>query len=66
MAPGTGRLKRSHDQMIAGVCAGIAEWIGWEPGKVRLLYVILSILSAAFPGILIYIILWIAMPGPSD
>jgi phage shock protein PspC (stress-responsive transcriptional regulator) len=52
--------------MIAGVCAGIAEWIGWEPGKVRLLYVILSILSAAFPGILLYVILWIAMPGPDD
>jgi phage shock protein PspC (stress-responsive transcriptional regulator) len=48
--------------MIAGVCGGIAEWIGWDPTWVRLLYVVVSILSAAFPGILVYIILWIVMP----
>lgn len=48
--------------MIAGVCAGIAEWLGWDPTLVRLLYVIISVVSAAFPGILVYIILWIVMP----
>jgi len=58
------KLKRSHDRMIAGVCAGAAEWIGWTPAKVRTIYVILSVLSAAFPGILVYVILWIVMPGP--
>ena len=35
---------------------------GWRPTPVRILYVVLSILSAAFPGILAYIILWILMP----
>ena len=64
MTHGTTPLRRSHDQMIAGVCAGIAQWLGWTPGKVRVIYVILSILSAAFPGILVYLILWIVMPGP--
>lgn len=64
MTHGTTRLRRSHDQMIAGVCAGIAEWLGWTPGKVRLIYVVLSVLSAAFPGIIVYLILWIVMPGP--
>jgi phage shock protein PspC (stress-responsive transcriptional regulator) len=48
--------------MIAGVCGGLADWLGWSPTIVRVLYVILSIASAAFPGILVYIILWIAMP----
>jgi phage shock protein C len=48
--------------MIAGVCAGIAEWIGWDVTTVRVLYVVLSILSAAFPGILVYLILWLVMP----
>lgn len=52
---------RKH-KMIAGVCGGIAEWLGWNPVGVRILYILVSILSAAFPGILVYIILWIVMP----
>ena len=48
--------------MIAGVCGGIAEWLGWSPSWVRLLYILISILSIAFPGIIVYIILWVVMP----
>jgi phage shock protein PspC (stress-responsive transcriptional regulator) len=48
--------------MIAGVCGGIAEWLGWDPTIVRVLYVVLSIVSVAFPGILVYLVLWIVMP----
>jgi len=59
-------LKRSDDGMIAGVCAGIAEWLGWpSPTRVRVVYVLASVLSAAFPGILVYIILWLILP-PSN
>lgn len=61
-----GRLRRSNDKVIAGVCAGLAEKLGWPANRLRLGYVILSILSAAFPGILVYIVLWIVMPGPND
>ncbi|MFP4023304.1 MAG: PspC domain-containing protein [Thiohalospira sp.] len=46
----------------AGVCAGIAEYFGWDIGLVRILYLLISIFSAAFPGIIVYIILWIVMP----
>lgn len=56
------RLERSNDKVFAGVCGGIAEYLGWDAGKVRLLYVLVSILSVAFPGLLVYIILWFAMP----
>ena len=56
---------RTH-RMIAGVCGGLADWLGWSPTMVRVLYVIVSIASAAFPGILVYIILWIAMPEASS
>lgn len=49
-------------RIIAGVCGGIAEWLGWSPTWVRILYIIISILSVAFPGIIAYIILWIVMP----
>jgi phage shock protein C len=59
-------LKRSNNKIIAGVCGGLAEWLGWDPTLVRIGYVLISILSAAFPGILIYIILWIIMPPPDQ
>lgn len=57
------RLYRSRDErMIGGVCGGIAEWLGWDPTIVRVLYVVVSILSVAFPGILAYLVLWIIVP----
>ena len=56
-------LQRSKtDRMIAGVCGGIARSFGWDPTIVRILYVLVSIVSAAFPGILFYIILWVLIP----
>ena len=58
------RLARSRHKMIAGVCAGIAEYFGWEVTLFRVVYVIVSILSAAFPGILVYLVLWVVMPRP--
>ena len=51
---------RQH-RILGGVCGGIAEYTGLRPTAVRIAYVGLSILSAAFPGILAYIILWIAI-----
>jgi len=58
------KLTRSSNQMIAGVCAGIAEYFGWNVTLVRVIYILLSIFSAGFPGTLVYIILWIVMPRP--
>ena len=58
-----GKLTRSDsDRMIAGVCGGIAEYLGWPSGRVRLLYVLVSIFSAGFPGVIVYLILWFLMP----
>jgi phage shock protein C len=56
------RLTRSNDRWLAGVCGGLAEYLGWSPGMTRLLYVAVSILSAAFPGIIVYLVLWLVMP----
>lgn len=56
-------LYRSREhKIIAGVCGGLADWLGWDPTVVRILYVLASILSVAFPGILVYLVLWILMP----
>ena len=57
-------LRRSRDGIIGGVCAGLAENLGVSAGVVRLVYVLVSMCSAAFPGILVYIVLWILMPPP--
>jgi phage shock protein C len=58
------RLRRSRDKIIAGVCGGIAEWLGWDPTVVRILYVVVSLVSAAFPGLIVYLVLWFVMPKP--
>ncbi|MEM9858208.1 MAG: PspC domain-containing protein [Bacteroidota bacterium] len=56
-------LSRSRNhKVIGGVCAGIAQQYGWDIGLVRLLYLVISIFSAAFPGVLVYVILWIVLP----
>ncbi len=59
------QLTRSSNKMIAGVCAGIAESFGWDITLFRVMFVLLSILSVAFPGILVYVVLWIVMPKPA-
>jgi phage shock protein PspC (stress-responsive transcriptional regulator) len=56
-------LHRSNrNKVIAGVCGGIAEWLGWDPTVTRILFVVVSVLSVAFPGLIVYILLWIVMP----
>jgi phage shock protein PspC (stress-responsive transcriptional regulator) len=56
-------LRRIPSQrMIAGVVAGLAEYLGIDVTLARVLFVLISVLSAAFPGLLVYIILWILVP----
>lgn len=56
-------LRRSKsDRMIAGVVAGLAKYFGLDPTVARVLYVVVSIVSVAFPGILVYVILWAIIP----
>ena len=56
-------LSRSrNDRILAGVMGGIARRFGWNATLVRILFVILSVASAAFPGILVYLILWLLVP----
>ena len=57
-------IRRSRrEAMIGGVCAGIARHFGWSITGTRVAYVLLSIFSAAFPGILVYLILWLLLPA---
>ena len=54
--------KSSSNRMLAGVCGGIAEYFDVDPTLVRVAYVVISIFSAAFPGLIAYIILALIMP----
>jgi phage shock protein C len=65
MASGSPLKRSRRNRMLAGVCGGLAEWLGWDPTLVRILYVVVSVLSAAFPGVLVYVVLWIVMPKES-
>ncbi len=56
------RLFRSRNRVLGGVLAGFAEYINADVVLVRLVYVLLSLFSAGFPGLLVYIIFWIVTP----
>ena len=60
------RLTRSTNKILGGVCGGIAEYFEIDPTLVRIAYAALSIFSAGFPGLLLYIIMLILMPHGSD
>ena len=58
----SGLYRSSRHNMIAGVMGGIAERFGWNVTLLRIIFVIVSCMSAAFPGILVYLVLWLIMP----
>ncbi|MCU6772851.1 PspC domain-containing protein [Bacteroides cellulolyticus] len=55
------KLTRSNDRMIAGVCAGLAEYFGFDTTLVRVAYALLTVFTA-FSGVIVYLILMIVMP----
>jgi phage shock protein C len=62
MADRTGIRRSTSRALIGGVCAGLAESFGWSVTGTRVAYVLLSVLSAAFPGIIVYLVLWMVLP----
>jgi phage shock protein C len=63
-------LRRSRtNRQIAGVVGGLAEYFHVDATLLRVIYVVGSIVSAAFPGMLVYVLLWLVIPeddhGPS-
>jgi phage shock protein C len=57
------QLRRSRtNRMVAGVVGGLAEYWSVDPTLARVVYVVASVLSAAFPGLLVYLILWLIIP----
>jgi phage shock protein C len=60
-------LRRSRtNRQIAGVVGGLAEYFRVDPTLLRVIYVVVSIISAAFPGLLVYVLLWLLIPEAED
>ncbi len=60
-------LRRSrNNRQIAGVVGGLAEYLSVDATVLRVIYVVGSIVSAAFPGLLVYILLWVLIPEAGD
>ena len=59
------KLTRSKHRMIAGVCAGLAEYFGWDVTIVRVAYTLLTFFTV-FSGVIVYVFLWIVMPAQSN
>ncbi|TKS54219.1 PspC domain-containing protein [Luteimonas yindakuii] len=60
--PGATLSRSINDRVLAGVLGGIARRMGWSSTAVRLGYIVLSVLSAAFPGVIVYLVLWLVLP----
>lgn len=57
------KLLRSSNRILAGVCGGIAEYFAVDPTLIRIAFALLSLFSACFPGLLVYIIMMVLMPN---
>ena len=63
MAQFRGPLRRSRtNRMIAGVVGGLADYFGIDATLARAIYVVGSIISVAFPGMIVYALLWLIIP----
>ena len=63
MASGKKLYRSTENKMLAGVCGGLAEYLNIDASVIRLVYVLLSVFTVAFPGILVYIIATLIIPA---
>ena len=62
MSTGKKLLRSRSDRWVAGICGGIGDYFDVDPALVRLVYMLLTFFSAGFPGVIIYLVLWLVMP----
>lgn len=62
MAPAKKLFRSVNNRILAGVCGGVGEYLDIDPTVVRVVYVLLSLLTA-FAGLLVYIVLWLIIPA---
>jgi len=57
----TALARDTSNQVIAGVCSGIARRMGWSPTLVRVAFVVSIVLPG--PQVFIYLLLWMLLPA---
>jgi len=57
--------RSAHNSVIAGVIGGLAEHFNWNANVARILFIVLSV-TPVFPGIIVYLILWLLMKDPIE
>lgn len=57
------RLQRSPERIVGGVCGGLAAHFGVAPRTLRWGYAALTVVGFVLPGVLVYLILWLALPA---
>mgnify|MGYP005817741635 CR=1 FL=1 len=55
-------IRHSGNTRIAGVCGAIADYFGWQAKTVRIVYAALTVITAFFPGIILYLTLMLFIP----
>jgi signal transduction histidine kinase/phage shock protein PspC (stress-responsive transcriptional regulator) len=59
-----GLVRRPDEHVVAGVCAGVARWLGVDPIVVRLAALVLALANGV--GIAVYLIAWVVLPPADD
>lgn len=59
------KLLRSKDKVFGGVCAGVAEYFGWNVRQLRLVWVVLSVVGVG-SMVVFYVLLWMLMPDAAN
>jgi phage shock protein C len=54
--------RSSNDRQIAGVCGGLANHFGLSSTRIRIVWLLATIFSAGFPGVILYLVLWFLLP----
>ena len=55
--------RRRSDEKLAGVCSGLAEYFDMDPTLMRVLYIVASLFTGVVPGLILYVILALVIPG---
>jgi phage shock protein C len=56
------KLTRSRDKIIAGVCSGLANYLGLDKSMVRIGFVLIGFITALIPMSLVYVVMWFIIP----
>lgn len=58
--------RNTNNKMISGVCSGLADFLNVDATIIRLIWAICTVFTAAFPGLILYVIFAIVIPESPD